>query len=184
MTKPTKWHVRPAKTQFSLGIRPVWSESSLSVWRKLGSWATHWAHSGDPDQTGRMPRLIWVFTGRTCHFVGFVMLRLFFAVPHPSHSRGRTSHEWDCHRQFNSEGLWLPPVHHCDRGGGRALGRHGNLWRQTPREKIWQFSVCKFSRSIIQSEKSSGSSGAIGFNGNSRPVQCYQKTGVVRELIA
>ena len=27
-TKPTKWHVRPAKTQISLGIRPVWSESS------------------------------------------------------------------------------------------------------------------------------------------------------------
>ena len=29
VTKPTKWHVRPAKTQISLGIRPVWSESSL-----------------------------------------------------------------------------------------------------------------------------------------------------------
>ena len=26
MTKPTKWHVRPAKTQISLGICPVWSE--------------------------------------------------------------------------------------------------------------------------------------------------------------
>ena len=25
MTKPTKWHVRPAKTQINLGIRPVWS---------------------------------------------------------------------------------------------------------------------------------------------------------------
>ena len=65
MTKPTKWHVRPAKTQISLGIRPVWSESSLSTWRKLGFLATHWAHSEDSDQTGRMPRLIWVFVGRT-----------------------------------------------------------------------------------------------------------------------
>ena len=37
MTKPTKWHVHPAKTQISLGIRPVWSESSQSAWRKLGS---------------------------------------------------------------------------------------------------------------------------------------------------
>ena len=64
-TKPTKWHVRPAKTQISLGIHPVWSESSLSAWRKLGSLATHWAHSEDSDQTGRMPRLIWVFTGHT-----------------------------------------------------------------------------------------------------------------------
>ena len=27
----------PAKTQISLGIRPVWSESSLSAWRKLVS---------------------------------------------------------------------------------------------------------------------------------------------------
>ena len=57
--------VRPAKTQISLGIRPVWSESSLSAWRKSGSLATHWAHSENSDQTGRMTRLIWVFAGRT-----------------------------------------------------------------------------------------------------------------------
>ena len=43
MTKPTKWSVRPAKTQ----ICPVWSEYSLSAWRKLGSLATRWAHSKD-----------------------------------------------------------------------------------------------------------------------------------------
>ena len=65
MRKPTKWHVRPAQTQISLGIRPVWSESSLSAWSKLGSLATHWAHSEDSEQTGPMPRLIWVFAGRT-----------------------------------------------------------------------------------------------------------------------
>ena len=58
--KTNKTSVRPAKTQISLGIRPVWSESSLSAWRKLGSLATHdlslrWAHS---------------------HFVGFVVSRL------------------------------------------------------------------------------------------------------------
>ena len=29
------------------------------------SLATHWAHSEDSDQTGQMPRLIWVFAGRT-----------------------------------------------------------------------------------------------------------------------
>ena len=39
--KTNKMSVRPAKTQISLGIRPVWSESSLSAWRKLGSLATH-----------------------------------------------------------------------------------------------------------------------------------------------
>ena len=73
MTKPKKWNVRPAKIQISLYIHPVWSESSMSAWRKFGSLATHWAHSKDSDQTGRMPSLIWVFAGRTCHFVGFVM---------------------------------------------------------------------------------------------------------------
>ena len=52
-TKPTKWHVCPVKTQISLGIHPIWSESSLSAWRNLGSLATHWAHSEDPDQMGR-----------------------------------------------------------------------------------------------------------------------------------
>ena len=34
VAKPTKWHVRPAKIQISLGIRPVWSESSLSAMKK------------------------------------------------------------------------------------------------------------------------------------------------------
>ena len=45
MTKPTKWHVRPANTWISLGICPVWSESSLTAWRNFGSLATHCAHS-------------------------------------------------------------------------------------------------------------------------------------------
>ena len=80
MTKPTKWHVSLAKTQISLGIRPVRSESSLSAWKKLGSLATHWALSEDSDQTWRMPRLIWGFARRTSHFVGFVTRRLFCSV--------------------------------------------------------------------------------------------------------
>ena len=57
--------VRPSKTQISLGIRPVWSESLLSAWRNLWPLATHCAHSGDSDQTGKMPRLIWVVAWRT-----------------------------------------------------------------------------------------------------------------------
>ena len=76
ITKPTKWQMHPAKTKISLGIRPVWSECSLSAWRKLGSLATHWPHSEDSDQTGGMIRLIWVFTGRTGHFLGFVVRSL------------------------------------------------------------------------------------------------------------
>ena len=63
--KTNKIAIRPTKTQIGLGIRPVWSEYLLSAWRKSGSLATHWAHSKDSDQTGRMPRLIWVFAWRT-----------------------------------------------------------------------------------------------------------------------
>ena len=47
MIKPTKWHIRLAKTRISLGICPVWSKSSLFAWRKLGSLASHWVQSED-----------------------------------------------------------------------------------------------------------------------------------------
>ena len=101
MTKPSKWHVCPAKTQINLDIRPVWSESSLSARRKLMSLATHWAHTDDSDQTGRMSRLSWVFArhtvillvlslGGSCGFTTgrfmlslallFVLMLLFFSI--------------------------------------------------------------------------------------------------------
>ena len=34
------------------------------------------ADNEDSDQTGRMPKLIWVFAGDTFHFVGFVTMQL------------------------------------------------------------------------------------------------------------
>ena len=57
--------VRPAKTQISLGIRPVWSESSLCAQWVAKDPSFRHADSEDTDQTGRTPRLIWVFAGRT-----------------------------------------------------------------------------------------------------------------------
>ena len=66
----------PAKTQISLGICPVWSESSLGTQWVAKDLSFLHADSEDSDQTGRMPRLIWVFVGCTCHFVCFVMRRL------------------------------------------------------------------------------------------------------------
>ena len=63
--KTNKMSVRRAKTQISLGIRPVNSESSLCAqWVAKDPSFLH-ADSEDSDQTGRMPRLIWVFAGRT-----------------------------------------------------------------------------------------------------------------------
>ena len=68
----------PSKTQVSLGIRPVWSESLLCAqWVAKDPSFLH-ADSEDSDQTERMPRLIWVFAGITCHFVGFVMKQLIW----------------------------------------------------------------------------------------------------------
>ena len=76
MSKPTKWPAHPGKTQISLSVRPVWSESSLPGWRSIGSLAGIRTHKEDSDQTGWMSRLIRVFVGHKGHFVGFVMLQL------------------------------------------------------------------------------------------------------------
>ena len=76
MTKPTKWSVRSAKTQISLGVRPGWSESSLSAQLVAKGPSFLHADSECSDQTGWMPRLIWAFAWHTCHFVGFVIRRL------------------------------------------------------------------------------------------------------------
>ena len=55
----------PEKTQISLGICPVWSESSLCAQLVAKNPRFLHADSEDSDQTGPMPRLIWVFAGRT-----------------------------------------------------------------------------------------------------------------------
>ena len=68
-----------ANTQISLGIHSVWTESSVSAWRNLGSLATHYAHREESDQTERIPRPIWVFAGRTRNFIGFVTMRLIYS---------------------------------------------------------------------------------------------------------
>ena len=63
--KTNKMSVRPAKIQINLGIRQIWSESSLCAqWIAKDHSFLH-ADSEDSDQTGRMPRLICVFAGRT-----------------------------------------------------------------------------------------------------------------------
>ena len=78
--KTNKMTVRPAKTQMSLGICPVWSETSLCAQLVAKGPSFLHAHSEDSDQIGWMPRLIWVFAGRTCHFVGFVMRRFVYIL--------------------------------------------------------------------------------------------------------
>ena len=78
--KTNKTTMRPAKTQISLGICPVWSEFLLCAQWVVKDPSFLRADSEDSDQTGWMPRLTWVFAGRTCHFVGFVMRRLIWVM--------------------------------------------------------------------------------------------------------
>ena len=56
---------------------------------KLGT-HTFFMQTAKTDQTGQMPRLILVFAGRICHFVGFVMRQLILC--------GFTF--WECGRQI------------------------------------------------------------------------------------
>ena len=79
--KINKMTCAPSEDSISLCVPTVWSESSLSAWQYLGPLAIHRVHSEDSDQTERMRRLIWVFAGRTCHFVGFVMRQLINMHP-------------------------------------------------------------------------------------------------------
>ena len=55
-------------------LRSAWASSRLCCQHvhkmSLGS---QLVHSGDPDLTGLIPRLIWVFARPKCHFVGLVM---------------------------------------------------------------------------------------------------------------
>ena len=75
--KTNKMTVRPAKTDSDQPGHPL---SLIRVFACL-QWVAEdpsflHADSEESDQTGWMPRLIWVFAGRTCHFVGFVMKQL------------------------------------------------------------------------------------------------------------
>ena len=63
--QPTKWVC--AQRRLRSGWASAQSDKSLRCPHEetLGSLATRWGHSEDSDQTGWMPRLIWVFAGCT-----------------------------------------------------------------------------------------------------------------------
>ena len=72
---------------------PVWTESLLCIqWVAKDPSFLH-ADSEDSDQIGRMPSLIWVFAGRTYHFLGFVVHWLKWErIGIPCHEKGEV---WD-----------------------------------------------------------------------------------------
>ena len=83
MTKPTKWPVRPAKTQISLDTCPVCSEPSLRArWVADDPRVLH-ADSEDSDQTERMP-FCW-FCNAAAQLIIIITVKMHFiniwAVP-------------------------------------------------------------------------------------------------------
>ena len=75
MTKPTKWHVRQAKTQISLGIRPVWSVFAVRMkkaWVLSYPLSTKWRLWSDWSDAQADPSLRRAHS----HFVSFIMRRL------------------------------------------------------------------------------------------------------------
>ena len=81
--------VRPAKTQISLGIQPVWSESSLCIQLVAKDPSFLHADNKGSDQTGWMPRLIWVFAGHTLILLVLSCRGSFVTTASPSQLRGR-----------------------------------------------------------------------------------------------
>ena len=64
----------PVKIQISLRICAGWSESSQGTFMIAND--AKFCDNEDTDQTAKNSRLVWVFVGRTCQKVRFLMLRL------------------------------------------------------------------------------------------------------------
>ena len=93
------------------GIRPGWSVYTV---RMKKPWVLIILIMIPTERTAKtlirlgrqMPKLIWVFARRTCHFVGFVILRLIF-LPFSAYS-WRTGQHW----HDDSCDDWLFPLFH------------------------------------------------------------------------
>ena len=78
--KIVDWDIKPQHKQTNkmTKLRSAWASaqpdksSQWAQWVAKDSMLLH-TDNKDSDQTGQMPRVIWVFVGHTCHFVGFVM---------------------------------------------------------------------------------------------------------------
>ena len=78
MTKPTKGVCTQRRLRSAWAFTQSGQSSLCAHWVAKDPSFLH-ADSEDSDQTRWMPRLIWVFAGRTCHFVSFVMMPLILS---------------------------------------------------------------------------------------------------------
>ena len=101
-----KWHMHPAKTQISLCIRPIWSESSHCTQWIAEDPMFLYADREDSDKTLQMLRLMSVFAGRKGYFVGFVVWRLIYFLIEISYNISSSNRKlvfeiWDILSQLN-----------------------------------------------------------------------------------
>ena len=82
MTKPSIRPVRTAKTQISLCICAIWSESLLIACAFCSLWAIQWGINKNHCPIGWVYRLTWVFAGHTGLIEGFVLRCLICFILH------------------------------------------------------------------------------------------------------
>ena len=96
MTKPTKWHVRPANTQIRLGsLIRVFTVRMKKAWvlsYPLSAQQRHWSDWVDSqaDLSLRWAHML---------FVGFVMRRLIFIQQHYPHSKNLSATSFSTDKQ-------------------------------------------------------------------------------------
>ena len=119
----SKMSVRPAKTQISLGIHPVWSESLLCTqWVAkdpsfLQTESEDWSDWADAkvDLSRR-----WAHS----HFVGFVMSWLIFSEQHNKNNKYYDWYQWLIYRIYSNKRPW-----------GAAIQKSSEKWCSW--DKIW-----------------------------------------------
>ena len=108
MTKPTKWPVRPAKSQISLGIFWVFAVRMKKHWAINNLLSAHWRFWSDWADTQTELSLLWVhiwfcwFCRATAHIIlrSTLVQVLLFVILH--------------HTTCDARGTWLDIAWNCD----------------------------------------------------------------------
>ena len=144
MTKQTKWLYAQRRL---ISAWTVWSESSLSAQWVAKDPSFLQADSEDSDQTGRMPRLIWVFAGRT--------LILLVLSCRGSYGRPATLNRLRfLYTKEQEEQAWIETRHEktCLRGFRPGKTQTG-LFSYKDQLESWKFGFSKYVLYYLSSEQ-------------------------------
>ena len=144
-TKAIRWPVCSVKTQISLGIRPVWSDSLLSSYRSSGSLATHEVHREDwSDCADAQADLILCWVHRSfcwfCHAVAHFVFGILEICP--KNLNNSDSQNIGC----NDLLIWKKVVLRY-RNVSKRCGWNDNQWKSQSYHSfrsnlIWSYTVC------------------------------------------